>query len=80
MNIQYEPLSPSHFERLITLANHVHGDNYLDGKSMQNLYEKSFCNSINASFVSLIGDKLIGFRLTVAAHQWQDDELSLIHI
>lgn len=74
MDIQYEPLTPSHFERLITLANHVHGDNYLDKISMQRLYEESFCNGINASFVSLIGDKLIGFRLTVAAHQWQADK------
>ncbi|MDC0601956.1 GNAT family N-acetyltransferase [Aliiglaciecola sp.] len=74
MDIQYQPLAPIHFERLIKLANQVHGDNYLDSQSMQDLYERSFHLGVNASFVSLIGDKLIGFRLTIAATHWQSDK------
>jgi ribosomal protein S18 acetylase RimI-like enzyme len=73
-NIQYHPLSPEHFERLLALANYVHGDNYLDLESIQTLYRKSFSSGINASFVALIDDKLIGFRLTIAAQHWKVDQ------
>lgn len=72
--IEFSQLSPSHFERIITLGNQVHGDNYLDAKGIESLYEKSFKDDINASYVSLIGDKLIGFRLTIAATKWTPDK------
>ncbi|MDO6712474.1 GNAT family N-acetyltransferase [Aliiglaciecola sp. 2_MG-2023] len=72
--IQFCPLDPSHFERVLNLANHVHGANYLNQNAIETLYKQSFANNINASFVSLIGDELIGFRLTIAANNWIPDK------
>lgn len=72
--IQYLSLAPEHFGRVIALGNQVHGDNYLDLPGIERLYESSFENGINASYVSVIGDDLIGFRLTVAAPHWQIDK------
>ncbi|WJG08891.1 GNAT family N-acetyltransferase [Aliiglaciecola sp. LCG003] len=72
--IRFEPLAPQHFERIIALGNQVHGDNYLDVASLQDLYLNSFQHGINASLVSLDGDTLIGFRLTIAAKKWKMDK------
>ncbi len=67
-------LAPEHFERVIALGNLVHGENYLDAKSMQTIYQKGLSKGINASFVALDGDELIGFRLTYAPANWQTDQ------
>lgn len=72
--IQYQQLAPEHFNGVITLGNHVHGDNYLDEQSLLALYQASFEASINASFVALWRDNIIGFRLTQAAANWQTDK------
>ncbi|GAA0859702.1 GNAT family N-acetyltransferase [Aliiglaciecola litoralis] len=72
--VQYCALAPEHFDRLLILANHVHGENYLDREGIEKLYKNSFSNGINASVVSLIGDDLVGFRLTIAADKWLPDE------
>lgn len=77
--IRYASLAPEHFDRVIALGNHVHGDNYLDRPSIESLYQKSFSNGINASYVSVIGDELIGFRLTIAAPHWQADKWCTPH-
>ncbi|MFA3792633.1 GNAT family N-acetyltransferase [Aliiglaciecola sp. SL4] len=72
--IQFCSLEPCHFERVLALGNHVHGDNYLNEEGLEKLFTQSFQNNVNASFVSLKGDKIIGFRLTIAANNWQPDE------
>ncbi|GAB5381490.1 MAG: hypothetical protein Alis3KO_33900 [Aliiglaciecola sp.] len=72
--IEYHSLAPEHFDRIIALGNQVHGDNYLDQRSIKQLYENSFDRRINASYVSVIGDELVGFRLTIAAPHWQTDK------
>jgi GNAT superfamily N-acetyltransferase len=72
--IQYRQLAPEHFDQLIALANHVHGDNYLDQTKMADLYQRSFSKGINASWVALDGATLVGFRLTIAAQHWQIDK------
>lgn len=72
--IAYQQLAPHHFAQIIRLGNHVHGDNYLDEESIASIYKKSFKKGINASWVALDGDKLIGFRLTFAAQNWQFDK------
>lgn len=53
MSILYELLSPKHFAAVVDLGNAVHGDNYLDAKSMQGIYDKSWHNDINASWVAI---------------------------
>lgn len=91
MNIKYLQLSPVHFDAIIALGNHVHGDNYLDTTSIETLYRKSFSQGLNASWVAVINSDdhlategaenrkcddgyLIGFRLTIAAQAWQQDQ------
>lgn len=91
MNIRYIQLSPSHFNAIIALGNHVHGDNYLDKASIEVLYQNSYAAGSNASWVAVVDSDapladprfqkrfcsdgyLIGFRLTVAAGNWQPDE------
>ena len=72
--IQYQQLNPDHFDGVLTLGNFVHGDNYLDPTSIKRLYEQSFDQGINASWVALQEDKVVGFRLTIAAPNWQPDK------
>ncbi|AWL12988.1 hypothetical protein HMF8227_02536 [Saliniradius amylolyticus] len=71
--LTYTPLEPKHFNALLALANQVHGDKYMDLGELQEHYQASQKNGINASWVALDGDKLVGFRLTLAAGQWQPD-------
>ncbi len=73
-SITFQPYQPEHFEPVIALGNYVHGDNYLDQQSAEKLYYSSFHNDINASWVALDENKLIGFRLTIAAPNWQTDK------
>lgn len=54
MTINYIQLSPVHFEAIIHLGNQVHGDNYLDKSSLLDLYERSWSNNINASWIALL--------------------------
>ncbi|MCC2617440.1 GNAT family N-acetyltransferase [Aestuariibacter halophilus] len=72
--IQYTQLAPHHFDRVIELGNAVHGDNYLDHQQLDAYYQQSFANGINASWVALDGERLVGFRLTWAAGNWTPDQ------
>jgi len=76
-DIRYQPLSPNDFEQLITLANTVHGDGYLNRTSLQIWYEKGLTTTpaeINASYVAYHQDKLVGFRVTFAIGNWKLDQ------
>ena len=75
-NFQYKPLTPSDFEQIIALANEVHGNGYIDNNSMQHWYQLGIVKNINAGFVVYDQQKLIGFRITFAAQQWQIDRWS----
>jgi len=72
--ILYTQLAPEHFEGILKLGNHVHGDNYMDLPQLQALYQQSFKQGINASWVALDGEQLVGFRLTQAAGNWHPDK------
>lgn len=72
--IDYRELQPEHFERLLRLANTVHGENYMDIQALKAYWQAGFSGQINASWVALDGDKLVGFRLTLAAGNWQPDK------
>jgi GNAT superfamily N-acetyltransferase len=71
--ILYQQLAPQHFDQVLELANTVHGENYLDMPGLQVLYEHSFVRGINASWVAVDEQQIIGFRLTIAAPYWQPD-------
>ncbi|MCY7294500.1 GNAT family N-acetyltransferase [Alteromonas sp. a30] len=73
-DVIYKAYQPEDFAAVIALGNHVHGDNYLDDKQVQYLFDAGHKNGINASLVAYLGDKLVGFRLTQAAEQWTIDE------
>ena len=73
-HIDYVPLASNHFDGVIELGNTVHGDNYLTEELINDYYEKSFHNGINASWVALNNQQVVGFRLTFAHSQWQPDE------
>jgi GNAT superfamily N-acetyltransferase len=68
------PFEPEHFADVVALGNLVHGDNYLSLEALAKMHKISFSKGINASFVALDGDKLVGFRLTYAAGKWPIDK------
>lgn len=80
--VKYEKLTPKHFKQVIKLANEVHGDGYLNDKSIANWTERGISSNINCGYVALFSnssnteteDKLIGFRITFAAEHWQTDQ------
>ncbi len=74
IELNYKKLTPEDFGAIITLATHVHGEGYLDMSNIGEWYEKGIINSINASFVVYHADKLVGFRITYAATQWDIDQ------
>jgi GNAT superfamily N-acetyltransferase len=72
--IEYSPLSAKYFLQVITLANHVHGEGYLDNKKLIEWTNKGIVNDINCSFVALLNDQVIGFRSTYSAKKWTIDQ------
>ncbi|MCE9678473.1 GNAT family N-acetyltransferase [Shewanella sp. AS1] len=74
MSLEIKPLNDVHFEQVILLGNQVHGDGYLDEIMLNEIVIKGKKNGINANFVALDKDKLVGFRLTYAPGQWLSDK------
>lgn len=74
ITLNYQPLTPNDFNKVIQLATDVHGAGYLNKTSMQAWYEKGLKNDINAGFVVYHDEKLVGFRITYAVGQWQTDK------
>ncbi|TMP80774.1 GNAT family N-acetyltransferase [Pseudoalteromonas phenolica] len=73
--MQYLPLTTDHFQDVITLANLVHGDNYMDEASLSKMHQQGIKHEINASFVAINKQsELVGFRLSYAAEQWDIDK------
>ncbi|MEW6990747.1 GNAT family N-acetyltransferase [Colwelliaceae bacterium 6441] len=72
--ITYKTLTSSDFEACIALGTQVHGDGYIDIHSIKEWLEKGIKNTINSSFVAYKGKKLVGFRITFSALQWQIDQ------
>lgn len=68
-------LTSDHFFAVVTLANQIHGDNYVNESSLESMQRQGVKNSINASFVALNhAGAVIGYRLSFAAGQWQTDK------
>lgn len=90
--INYEELTPRYFEQAIKLANEVHGDGYLNDKNIADWVSRGITNNHNCSYVALlindsidtndreVEHKLIGFRITFAAQQWQVDQWCSPHL
>lgn len=72
--MQILELTSDHFAAVVTLANQIHGDNYLDSVSLTQMQQQGIKRGINASFVALDEEQqLVGYRLSFAAGQWQPD-------
>jgi len=72
--VHYEVLTAKHYSAVITLANQVHGAGYLDNEKIALWLNKGINNNINTSFVALLDEEIIGFRITFAAQQWLIDQ------
>ncbi|QYJ74258.1 GNAT family N-acetyltransferase [Shewanella sp. FJAT-52076] len=66
-------MQPEDFDAVLALGEAVHGDGYLDLAHLQSLWQAGIKAGINASFVALDQNGLLGFRLTLAAGQWHPD-------
>ncbi|MCL1035695.1 GNAT family N-acetyltransferase [Shewanella submarina] len=67
-------MAPRDFDAVLQLGEQVHGGGYMDTPHLEQLWQAGISGGINASFVAFRGDDLLGFRLTVAAGNWQPDE------
>lgn len=67
-------LTPADFSAVLTLGETVHGSNYMDLPELQQIYWQGIKNGLNASFVAIENEQLIGFRLTYAPGQWPQDQ------
>lgn len=71
---QLYALEPKFFQAVVTLANKVHGEGYLTSSSLASMVAQGCMASKNASFVAVIADKVVAYRLSFAAGQWQPDQ------
>jgi len=74
IEIRYQKMSEHDFPAIIVLATEVHGNGYVDEQSIKEWFNRGIKNGINASYVAYHEDKLVGFRMTYAAEQWEIDE------
>ncbi|MCH2058597.1 MAG: GNAT family N-acetyltransferase [Thalassotalea sp.] len=72
--IVYREITERDFAQVIALANHVHGEGYMDMDNTPIWVNKGIKDGINAGFVALDGEKLVGFRLTYAVGNWEIDK------
>jgi ribosomal protein S18 acetylase RimI-like enzyme len=75
-SITYKILTSEDFEACVMLGTEVHGGGYIDLVNIKEWVDKGTKNNINASFVAYDGDKIVGFRITYSAKQWQMDQWS----
>lgn len=65
------------WDAVIRLGCRVHGENYLDRRSMEKIFFKGLSRGLNCSYVAYDGkrgDALTGFRLTYAPGNWEIDK------
>ncbi|MCG9696658.1 GNAT family N-acetyltransferase [Shewanella sp. Isolate11] len=74
MPIQIAPLTEAYFNQVIHLGNLVHGEGYLDNAMMSEIAAKGYKADVNANFIALLDNQVIGFRLTYAPQSWQVDK------
>ena len=68
-------LTPDFFPAVVSLANSIHGDNYLNQTTLASMHQQGIAKGVNASFVAVDEQQqLTGYRLSFAAGQWQPDK------
>ena len=73
-NLIYRNLCRDDFDAVIQLATQVHGEGYVDTQALEKWFQQGICNDINASFVVLDDNTLIGYRITFSAGLWDIDQ------
>jgi len=74
MNLTFRNLSRDDFDAVIALATQVHGEGYVDSQALEQWFKQGIQQQINASYVALNDNSLIGYRITFSAGQWQIDD------
>jgi len=72
--ITYQEYTANDFDNVVALGNLVHGNGYMDKEDAKVWHQKGLKDGINAGFVAYDGKKLVGFRLTYAAGNWDIDK------
>ncbi|GLX79382.1 hypothetical protein tinsulaeT_27220 [Thalassotalea insulae] len=72
--IIYRNIESGDYDAVIALGTLVHGEGYIDQENIKQWVAKGIKGDINASYVAYHQDKLVGFRLTYAAEQWDIDK------
>lgn len=72
--MQIIELTPAFFPAVVSLANKIHGDNYLSDNSLATMQQQGIVKGSNASFIAVDEQlQVIGYRLSFAAGHWQPD-------
>lgn len=71
---QLYALEPDFFQAVVALANEVHGEGYLTLNSLASMVAKGRLADKNASYVAVLEDKVVAYRLSFAPGQWQPDK------
>lgn len=61
-------------EQVLKLANHIHGAGYMSREELVSYVHKSQDKNENASYVALLGEQVIGFRITLLPETWKIDQ------
>lgn len=68
------PINPADFAAVVTLANHVHGAGYLTEKALADMVQQGIKQQLSACFLAKIAQRVVGYRISFAAGQWQPDK------
>lgn len=71
---QLYTLEPEFYQEVVGLANTVHGEGYLTFTDLASMVAQGCQKGKNASFVAVVNNKVVGYRLSFAAGQWQPDQ------
>ncbi|CUS47309.1 MAG: hypothetical protein HLUCCO02_06870 [Idiomarinaceae bacterium HL-53] len=73
--LTFRPMTAADEAAVVTLANEVHGDNYLSPESFHDFLARGITsNGRNLNWLAFENDDLVGVRLTFAAGQWPIDD------
>lgn len=72
--IKYRTITLEDYHQVIALGTLVHGKGYIDHHNLSQWVKQGLHNNINTGFVAYDNDKLVGFRLTFSANNWNIDQ------
>lgn len=67
-------MTESDFQAVIELGTLVHGGGYVTQYNIKQWYQKGIKDGINANFVAYDKTKMVGFRISYAAENWNIDQ------